>query len=248
MLTEVAQKAIRAEKILFYTGAGISVPSGIPDFRSPGGLWEKYDPFEYATLRAFKEQPSKVWEFLRDLYLSFGDKGPNPAHYALVEIEKILGTEKVFIATQNIDSLHQKAGSSNVFELHGSNDFMHCLKCSFVEKTLIDKHLTKFPYPVCPNCSYPLKPKVTFFDESLDLEIFSQAKKTASKSDLLIGAGSSLEVHPASSLFLSSNNTKAHFNLTRTKYDCLIDYSILGDVEKTLPLFLKAIEEVNSGF
>jgi len=245
-LTEIAKIAISAEKILIYTGAGISVPSGIPDFRSPGGLWEKYNPFEYATIRAFQKNPTKVWTFLRDLYTTFGEKKPNPAHYALVELEKKLGPEKVFIATQNIDSLHQKAGSSSVFELHGSNDFMHCLKCFYEEKTVVSKHLCQLPYPLCPNCSYPLKPKVTFFEEALDQHIFVESKKIASESDLLIGAGSSLEVHPASSLFLSSPKPKAHFNLTTTRYDSLIDYSILGDVEETLPLFVKALDDVIS--
>ena len=242
-IEELVQWVRQADRILFYTGAGISVPSGIPDFRSPGGLWEKYDPYEYATLRAFKNQPAKVWVFLRDLFFTFRDKEPNVAHKALVEVEQLLGKDKVFIATQNIDSLHQRAGSTNVFELHGSNDNLHCLSCAFEEPTDV-KHFNEDPYPICPKCSYPLKPKVTFFDEGLDRSVFNSVKKIASESELLIGVGSSLEVHPASSIFLSSKKNKAHFNLTRTNYAHLINYLILGDVVETLPLFVEALRKL----
>ncbi|MHA1911310.1 MAG: SIR2 family NAD-dependent protein deacylase [Candidatus Kariarchaeaceae archaeon] len=242
-IKELAQRVITADRVLFYTGAGISVPSGIPDFRSPGGLWEKYDPFEYATLKAFKNQPAKVWVFLRDLFFTFGNKEPNVAHKALVEIEQLLGREKVYIATQNIDSLHQRAGSTNVFELHGSNDNLHCLSCTFEEPTE-EKHFREDPYPTCPKCSYPLKPKVTFFDEGLDRSVFNEVKKIASESELIIGVGSSLEVHPASSIFLSSKNKKAHFNLTQTRYDHLIDNIVLGDAAETLPLFVETLKSL----
>ena len=126
----IAKHILNAETIIFFTGAGTSVHSGIPDFRSEGGLWEKFNPLEVATIRAFRKNPDKVWEFFRIIYEDFRPVKPNVGHYAITEIQQTKGGDKVHIATQNIDGLHQKSGSTNVYELHGNPDIMHCIRCS----------------------------------------------------------------------------------------------------------------------
>jgi len=114
----IAKHILAADKVIFFTGAGTSVHSGIPDFRSEGGLWEKFNPLEVATIRAFRKNPEKVWEFFRIIYEGFQLVEPNAGHYAITEIQQIKGKDKVHIATQNIDGLHQKSGSTDVYELH----------------------------------------------------------------------------------------------------------------------------------
>lgn len=123
----IAKHMLKADTIIFFTGAGTSVHSGIPDFRSEGGLWEKYNLLEVATIRAFRKNPDKVWEFFRIIYEDFQPVEPNKGHHAITEIQQIKGGNKVHIATQNIDGLHQKSGSINVYELHGNPDKMHCI-------------------------------------------------------------------------------------------------------------------------
>ena len=246
-LQKVAKLVAEARRITFFSGAGISVPSGIPDFRSPGGIWETYDMFEVATLRAFKKRPEKVWTFIRDLYTLFTERKPNTAHYAITDIQKLKGEDNVFIVTQNIDGLHQLAGSKNVHEVHGTPDILHCIRCGFEEQIDIEKHTKIKPYPICSKCKKPLKPKIVFFEELLDPIILSTSMKLARKSDLVIGVGTSLGVFPAADILLapSPNKTKkALFNLTPTAYDRLLHYIILGDVIDTLPVLVKEVEKI----
>ncbi|MHA1116583.1 MAG: SIR2 family NAD-dependent protein deacylase [Candidatus Heimdallarchaeaceae archaeon] len=132
-ISDIARLAKKAKKILFFTGAGISTPSGIPDFRSTNGIWQKFDPNEYATITAFKKNPEKVWKFFLEVFSIIKSAEPNEAHYAISNIQKILGEEKVFVATQNIDTLHQKADTKNVFEIHD------LLFAKFVELSLSRK-------------------------------------------------------------------------------------------------------------
>lgn len=245
IINSVAQLIKEADNVVIFTGAGISVPSGVPDFRSPGGLWDKYDPFEVSTLKAFKKKPEKVWEFFRDLYANFGDTIPNIAHYAVTEIQEMFGENKIHIVTQNIDSLHTKAGSKNVYEVHGTAELMHCIKCSFEEYLDEDKHLKALPYPECPKCGKPLKPKVVLFEELLDPSIMREALRIAVKSDIAIGIGTSLGVFPAADVMLAPppSTKKAIFNLTPTYYDHLIHYRIRGDVIETLPWLVESLKK-----
>ena len=243
-IDKIADLISNSDKVMIFTGAGQSVPSGVPDFRSPGGLWEKYDPYEVSTIQAFRKKPEMVWEFFRDMYANFGDVQPNPAHFAVTEIQQLEGEDKIFISTQNIDGLHTKAGSKNVFEVHGTAELIHCLKCGFEEELDSDKHLTILPYPKCPDCGKPLKPKVVLFEELLDYNIFSEAKKIAHESGIVIGAGTSLGVFPAADILLSPppKTKKALFNLTPTYYDHLIHYRVKGDVVDTLPELVKVLK------
>ncbi len=245
LLEEVAQLVVDANSIVIFTGAGISTPSGIPDFRSPGGLWEKYDPFEVSSMRAFKKEPEKVWEFFRDLYQQFEDPQPNPAHFAVTDIQKLKGSDHVHIVTQNIDGLHTKSGAKNVFEIHGNAEKMHCYKCAFEEDLDVEKHLNTHPYPKCPNCEKPLKPKVVLFEELLDNNLFQRALRLAVKSDLAIGVGTSLGVFPAADILLRPppKTKKVIFNLTPTYYDHLIHYRVRGDIVDTLPELVKEVKK-----
>ena len=246
IIEKIAQLVKEANSVIFFTGAGCSVHSGIPDFRSPGGIWERYSPLEVATLRAFRKRPERVWKFFKELYSTFGEVKPNLIHDSITEIQNLIGENKVFIATQNIDGLHQKSGSKNVFELHGTPDIMHCWKCSFEEEIDVDKHLNEIPYPTCPKCKKPLKPKVVLFEEPLDMAIFRPAMKIARESSISIGVATSLEVFPAADILLAPppSTKKALFNLTPTYYDKLIHYVIRGDAIETLPQLVEFIKEI----
>ena len=182
------------------TGAGISVPSGIPDFRSPGeGLWENVDPMEVAHIDAFRRDPAKFWSFYRPRLHSLGDVEPNGAHRALAELERRGLLEAVI--TQNIDMLHIKAGSERVIEMHGSIRSSSCQSCGAhfpierVEELFDDDGVA-----ICSHCSGPVKPDVVLFGELLPAEALAEAEALSVRADLMLCIGSSLEVYPVAGL------------------------------------------------
>src|SRR5439155_13549727 len=148
------------------TGAGISTESGIPDFRSPTGIWARYDPVEVATIEAFRRDPTRVWEFYARRLGILGDVEPNPGHLAIAELERRGFVQAV--VTQNVDGLHQRAGSRDVIEVHGSLRDAVCPRCSAVEPmTSVLRQLADEPVPACPACGEVLKPGVVMFGELL---------------------------------------------------------------------------------
>jgi len=182
------------------TGAGISVPSGIPDFRSPGeGLWEKVDPMEVAHIDAFRRDPAKFWSFYRPRLLSLADVEPNGAHRALAKLERrgLLAA----VITQNIDQLHHKAGSERVIEVHGSIRTASCQWCGAefplaeVEGLFDEEGAAR-----CSDCRGPVKPDVVLFGELLPAEAMEEAESLATGADLMLCVGSSLEVYPVAGL------------------------------------------------
>ena len=177
------------------TGAGISVESGIPDFRGSNGVWSKYDPFEYGHIDSFRSDPGKVWNMLLDMSSLVESVSPNDAHYALGELEK-LGRLKMVI-TQNVDSLHQLGGSKNVVEFHGNFRGMHCNDCHKPYKPA-EVSLEKLP-PLCA-CGGAIRPDVVLFGEGIPDEAYSLAFDAAAACDLMIVAGTSASVAPASDL------------------------------------------------
>ena len=189
-----------ASNIVALTGAGISTPSGIPDFRSPdSGLWNEYNPMDVASIMAFRQNPANFYRWVRPLALKAKQAKPNPAHYALAELEaagKLKG-----VITQNIDGLHQAAGSKTVFEVHGHARQMTCLTCYTLHEAepIFAQFLADGQVPHCA-CGGVLKPNVILFGEYLPVEILHQAKNLVAEADLLIVAGSSLEVAPISDL------------------------------------------------
>jgi NAD-dependent deacetylase len=185
------------------TGAGVSTESGIPDFRSPTGVWAQYDPMEYATIEAFRRDPVKVWDFYGKRLGVLLDAKPNTAHRALAELER-RGLVSAVI-TQNIDRLHSLAGSQDVVEVHGSIATSVCLRCGS-SATLDDvvALLEDAPAPACPSCGAILKPNVVMFGELLPAAAIDRAFELARSARLLLVVGSTLEVHPVAGLPLET--------------------------------------------
>ncbi|MDJ0756366.1 MAG: NAD-dependent deacylase [Ardenticatenaceae bacterium] len=228
-----------ARSAVALTGAGVSTPSGIPDFRSPeSGFWTMNNPMDVASLPGFKRQPESFYKWVRPLIDLSLSAIPNPAHYALRDLE--LHGPLSGIITQNIDWLHTQAGSKTVYEVHGHMREMHCLVCG--AETPAEKHLRQLSeagiLPVCQSCGSIIKPKLILFGEMLPYDILLNAEKLANQCDAMIIAGSSLSVAPANELpwLARRNNAKIIIvNLTPTHMDDFADVVIRGDVAEVLP-------------
>jgi NAD-dependent deacetylase len=219
------------------TGAGISVESGIPDFRSPGGLWTVFRPEEYATLSAFRADPAKAWRLYRALGAALVGRLPNPGHAALARLEEA-GLLRL-VVTQNVDGLHQAAGSRRVIEMHGDHRRLQCLACGRLEP-LDDAVLAAAGVPRCPSCGGPLKPNVVLFEEGV--RGLEEVDAALSRCDLLLVVGTSARVYPAAALppaVRARGGTILEFNLERTGLaaDCLF----LGPAGETLPRLADAV-------
>ena len=203
------------------TGAGVSTESGVPDFRSASGIWAEFDPREYATLGAFQRDPEKVWRFYAPRFDMLASVEPNPAHLALAELER-RGLVRA-VVTQNIDLLHDRAGSRDLVEVHGSIRTSSCPGCGAVYplaevEPLIEAHGA----PPCPACGAILKPDVVFFDELLPEGAIERAVELAEEAALLLVVGSSLEVYPVADLprsTLAAGGKVAVVNRTPTWVD-----------------------------
>jgi NAD-dependent deacetylase len=185
------------------TGAGVSTESGIPDFRSPTGIWAEVDPFEVASVQAFRRDPERVWSFYRRRIHLLLEAEPNPGHHAIAELERRGLVQAV--VTQNIDTLHTRAGSREVVEVHGSIRSAVCTRCLWTEN--IDGVLAQLeerPAPLCPHCGEVLKPGVTLFGELLPLGATERATELARGAGLVLVVGSSLEVWPVAGLPLEA--------------------------------------------
>ncbi|RLI73674.1 NAD-dependent protein deacylase [Archaeoglobales archaeon] len=242
-IEEVAKLLRSSKHVVVFTGAGISVESGIPPFRGVDGLWNRYDPEEVASIYGFKRNPKAFWEFARELLIKTKAE-PNKAHYAIAELEK-MGIVKAVI-TQNIDMLHQKAGSNRVLELHGSMEYVDCLDChTTYEWGEIEKRIEK-EIPKCESCGgYYLKPRVVFFGEALPRDVLSEAMEESRKCDVFVVVGSSLVVYPAAHLPFIAKENKAKLvivNRDPTEKDAMFDVVIHGKAGEILP---KIVEKLN---
>lgn len=228
-----------ARHAVVFTGAGISTPSGIPDFRSAGsGLWERYDPMEVASLATFRNHPERFYDWLRPLLQGSVAALPNPAHAALAELEA--GGILKAVITQNIDNLHQRAGSRNVFEVHGSLRTVTCLYCreTFPSEQFLDQLKENDGMPHCQRCQHVLKPDITLFGEMLPEQTWAEAEAHCAQADVILVAGSSLEVWPAAALPALAVEHGAHLiinNLTPTPLDNRADVLLPIDVAEALP-------------
>jgi NAD-dependent deacetylase len=185
------------------TGAGISTESGIPDFRSPTGIWADVDPFEVASIDAFRRDPERVWGFYRQRLGMLLEAEPNAGHRALAELEE-LGLVRA-VVTQNIDTLHSRAGSREVVEVHGSIRSAVCLACLWTEDADgVLAQLAEQPLPLCRHCGEVLKPGVTLFGELLPAGALERATELARGAGLLLVVGSTLEVWPVAGLPLEA--------------------------------------------
>lgn len=242
----VAEWIRQAKNTVVFTGAGISTPSGIPDFRSEdSGLWENVNPEKVASIYGFRKDPQAFFDWVRPLAQKTLDAQPNVAHLALAKLEKI--NKLKTIITQNIDMLHTRAGNESVFELHGHMRVATCINC-FTEYDgvpIIEQVLQDGVVPRCPDCNGVLKPNVILFGEQLPYDQMMGAKKAARDADLFIIIGSSLEVAPASDipLIAKRNGSKlVIINLEPTILDRFADVVIIGDAADILPKVMHCLD------
>ena len=224
------------------TGAGISTESGIPDFRSASGLWAEYDPLEYATIDAFLADPAKVWDFYGKRLELLGSAEPNDGHRALAELEE-RGWVRAVI-TQNIDLLHERAGSRALVEVHGSIRTSSCLDCGLAVPLIEVTEL--LPVPECPRCGRILKPDVVMFGELLPEAAQARATQLAAQAGLLLVVGSSLEVYPVAGLpleTLANGGTLAIVNRDRTGFDSRASVTIDAGAGETLRALAESLPE-----
>ncbi len=249
----VAGMILKSENVVVFTGAGISTESGIPDFRSPGGFWTKFDPEDF-TIDKYMASPEtrrKQWRFLLSGDL-FKDARPNAAHEAIADLER-LGRLNCVI-TQNIDNLHQKAGNdpAKVFELHGNMRWIRCLDCGgrYPLREIIQRNGESEEVPVCGRCAGILKPDVIFFGEALPEETLQEATRRASRCDLLIVVGSSLVVYPAAYMPLYAKQAGAGLvivNLNPTPADKIADVVIHASAGEAMGLILAEVRQRLAG-
>jgi NAD-dependent deacetylase len=234
-----------ADSVVALTGAGISVPSGIPDFRSPGtGLWEKVDPMEVAHIDVFRRDPERFWHFYGDRFHTLDDKEPNGAHLALAELERRGHLDAV--VTQNIDRLHTKAGTRELVEVHGTIDHSSCLDCAG-RYPLADVRsrlaADTAGVPRC-DCGSALKPDVVLFGEFLPEEAIERAYALAAGADVLLCIGSSLEVYPVAQLPSITRQTGGDVAIItqgRTPFDHDATVRLGGDVVAELEALVAAL-------
>ena len=248
-IIQAARLLKKAKKAVVLTGAGISTPSGIPDFRSPqSGVWENADPMEVASISSFARKPQAFYNWIRPLLDTFNSAQPNPAHTALAQLE-----ERGYlyaIITQNIDMLHTQAGSRQVHEVHGQMREATCMQCGKVVEAqpYMDKVVQDGQIPRCPDCGGVLKPNVILFGEMLPAEVMQAAELAARTCDVMLVAGSSLTVSPVSDLPLLALEGGARLilvNFEPTYIDRKADVVIYDDVARALPSIVEAIETIN---
>jgi NAD-dependent deacetylase len=224
------------------TGAGISTESGIPDFRSPTGIWAQYDPLEYATIDAFLEDPAKVWEFYGKRLAMLDAAEPNDGHRALAELEERGWVHAVI--TQNIDRLHERAGSRALVEVHGSIGTSSCLACGTV--AAFEEVVALLPVPPCPECGQILKPDVVLFGELLPEAAIVRSTQLAAQARLLLVVGSSLEVYPVAGLpleTLAAGGALAIVNRDATAFHARASVTIAAGAGETLRALAEALPE-----
>jgi NAD-dependent deacetylase len=247
-INNVAQMIAKARKVVIFTGAGVSTESGIPDFRSPGGLWTRFDPDDFTIDKYLRsgETRRKMWKILLEGGL-LANAEPNAGHLAIAELEKMGKLSSII--TQNIDNLHQKAGNDPafVYELHGNMQWMICLDCreKYPVDLLIQKISSADYVPECRHCGGILKPDVIFFGESLPQKALMSATQEAQECDLFIVIGSSLSVYPAAYMPLYAKRARAHVvivNLGPTLQDHIADVIIDHSAGETMTKIIEKLK------
>jgi NAD-dependent deacetylase len=246
LIRRTARAIHRSNKVVGFTGAGISVESGIPDFRGAGGLWEKYDPAEYATIEAFQADPKKVWAMLKEMGSLLERSKPNPAHLALARLEEMGHVRSVI--TQNIDNLHQSAGSRRVIEYHGSHQKLICLTCGRVYDRE-EVRLETLP-PLC-RCAGVLKPNVVFFGEAIPWSAHLEAQEEAKDCEVMLVIGTSAVVSPACEIPVMAKRAGAtivEVNLEATQLTRHVsDWILKGSAALILQRVLDEVRSLSEG-
>ena len=239
MFESIRDQIKDSKKIVFVTGAGMSQESGIPTFRGKDGLWRNYDAMKLATIDAFYEDPKLVWEWYSERRSNILSAQPNEGHKAVAELEKYAN---VVVLTQNIDGLHQRAGSSEVLELHGSIIKIKCTVCDFRDEIMTEFY--QIP-PLC-KCGNILRPDVVWFGESLPQDVWQKAMIHSNQCDLMIIAGTSLVVSPANTLPLYAKQNNAiliEVNPQDTEMSSEMDLMIRDTSANALPEFVSVFKE-----
>lgn len=249
LIDRLADLIVEAERVVVFTGAGISTESGIPDFRSPSGIWERFDPedFTYQRLMSSPETRKKWWQIFQERGLTT-DAEPNPAHLALAELDKLGKLDCVI--TQNIDNLHQKAGvpDDKVFELHGNMGWIVCLSCGRrCPAEQIRARLDEGEeIPECQSCHGILKPDIVLFGETLPEKVFEEATRRSSRADLFMVIGSTLIVYPAAYMptyAVDSGAKLVIINLSSTPMDKQASVLIKAKAGETMSEVIKQVKE-----
>lgn len=239
MFEQIVDRLKKAKRFVFVTGSGISQESGIPTFRGKDGLWRNYDPMRFATISAFYDNPKLVWEWYEDRRKNILTAQPNAGHDAIAELERY---KEVIVLTQNIDGLHQRAGSTKVLELHGSIIRIKCTVCGFQDNFVSGFDILP---PLC-KCGKILRPDVVWFGESLPQDIWSEAIVYAHSCDVMIIAGTSLLVSPANTLPLYAKQNNAlliEINPEETIMSADMDLTIRGTSSEIIPKLVEVFLE-----
>ena len=240
MPTELVQRLASAKTVTVLTGAGVSAESGVPTFRdAQTGLWAKYRPEELATPHAFRRHPRLVWEWYEWRRKRVADARPNPAHFALMEMEKLF--PQFHLITQNVDGLHQRAGSRRVVELHGNLTRAKC----FDEGTIVSnwKETGDIP-PKCPNCGGLLRPDVVWFEEAMPEAEMELAATASTNCDVFFSIGTSTVVYPAAGLpsaALRSGALVVEINPQPTPFTAQAHFALAGAAGDALPAMVRAL-------
>jgi len=241
---EAAAWISATDRVAAFTGAGISVESGIPAFRGAQGLWEKYDPMEYAHIDGFLANPEKIWKMLLEMRDVVENAQPNPAHYGLAELERI--GHLTVVVTQNVDNLHQRAGSRNVVEYHGNGTRLVCLKCG-KKYDAAEVDLDQFP-PRC-RCSTILKPDVVFYGELIPREASLRADEAARTCAVMLVVGTSGGAWPASDIPRTAKSHGAkivEINIERTELTPRVtDHYIGASSGVVMPALVEEVKKIN---
>lgn len=242
-IRDVRDALIDARSAFAFTGAGISVASGIPDFRSRGGIWERFPVEEYGTIDAFREDPRRAWQFFFELSRVCGGARPNTAHRALARLEALGRLQHV--VTQNVDGLHQEAGNTSVVELHGGRDVLRCLACGASRRQPIRE--LREP-PVCAACGAIMKPDAVLFGEELPAGAMARALDLARSADVCLIVGTSGVVYPAAEVpevAFASGATLCQFDLGSTglTHTGRVHHFVEGPASETLPRLVALVEE-----
>jgi NAD-dependent deacetylase len=234
-----------ATHVVALTGAGISAESGIPTFRDPGGVWEKFDPQELANVEAFLDNPTLVQEWYQHRRHLVDEAAPNAAHEALAELEAHVPT--VTVITQNVDDLHNRAGSQTVLELHGNITRNYCMDCEReVDAAYVDDSIEDGQPATCPDCGGLVRPDVVWFGEMLPPDVLQQASRATDAADVFLSIGTSAVVHPAASLPLQARDAGAYvaeINPESTPVTQIADAVLQGPAGTHVPALLNALQD-----
>jgi NAD-dependent deacetylase len=249
-IDSVSEMVVQSKKLVVFTGAGISTESGVSDFRSPGGIWDRFDPNElnFQSFMASEAGREKYWEFSKALWPTVVDAKPNAGHYAIAELHRLGKLDCVI--TQNIDNLHQKSGvpEEKVIELHGTLKWVICLECGqrYPREQIQARLDSGIKVPRCDSCGGITKPATVAFGQPMPERETRQAEARATACDLFLVAGSSLVVYPAAQMPLIAKHSGAKLiiiNLTPTPHDRYADIVIY---EKTGPVLSQIVEQVKA--